>query len=344
MKIKKSMKRSTKQYIIVALICIVVIGGAATFTSIVITSQIRDEYQALLKEAYYDIEINQRDVYVALADIVCGEAITADKLEKKTVYSSQPQETYIMKEEIGKVALINISSGTQVMNTMVTDNIISSELRELEYEVLGINSNIINNDTVDVRIFFPNGESYVILSKKIIKGYTPGTASCFFWLNEAELLRMSAAIVDAGLYAGAKLYTTKYIEPNIQDASIVTYTPSLSILTLLESDPNILERATQELGKEVRKSLENRLASSLAVDVSAISWDVNPNVQINITPTPILGQDITDRAAGEQQESIPEEGVVEASDGTGFGSEDETGYYYYVDEENAKDGDTEYGE
>ncbi|MHB8129837.1 MAG: SAF domain-containing protein [Mobilitalea sp.] len=343
MKIQKSMKRSTKQYIIVALICIVVIGGAATFTSIVITSQIRDEYQALLKEAYYDIEINQRDVYVAVADIVSGEAITADKIEKKTVYSSQPQETYIMKDEIGKIALINISSGTQIMNTMVTDNIISSELRELEYEVLNINSNIINNDTVDVRIFFPNGESYVILPKKIIKGYTQGTASCFFWLNEAELLRMSAAIVDAGLYTGAKLYTTKYIEPNIQDASIVTYTPNLSILTLLESDPNILERAAQELGKEVRKSLENRLASSLAVDVSAISWDVNPNVQINLTPTPIPGLDITNETAGEY-ESVPEESIVKSSDGTDSGSEDETGYYYYADEEDAKGGDTEYGE
>jgi len=288
MKIKKSLKRSTKQYIMVALICIVVIGGAAIFTSIVITSQIRDEYQALLKEAYYEIEINQRDVYVAIADIISGEVITPDKVEKKKVYSSQPQQTYIVKDEIGKIALINISSGTQVMNTMVTDNIISSELREIEYEVLNINSNIINNDTVDVRIFFPNGEDYIILSKKIVKGITLDSNSSLFWLSEEEILRMSSAIIDAYLYNGAKIYTTKYIEPNLQEASLITYEPSVSTLLLIQENPNILITATDELSKQVRKAMENRLAASLNTSVEEIEWELSPNKEIDTNEVPAV--------------------------------------------------------
>ncbi len=64
---------------------------------------------------------------------------------------------------------------------------------------------------------------------------------------------MSAAIVDASLYHGSKLYMTKYIEPNIQEASIITYTPSVSILSLIENDPNIVNRCSQVLNKEVRR-------------------------------------------------------------------------------------------
>ncbi len=288
MKVRRRLKRSTKQYIIVAIICIVVIGGAATATSIVITGQVKEEYQSLLQEAYQDMQDNQREVYVSTIDIHSGDIIKSDMLEKKMVYSSQPQETYITKKELGKTALIDIPSGTQMMNSMVTANNVTTNIREMEYQVISMNSNILVKDTVDVRIFYPNGESYVVLSKKKIMGYTPDTVSVFLWIDEAELLRMSAAIVDAALYTGAKLYVTRYIEPNFQEASVVTYTPSLSILSLIESDPNIIERCSQELNKNIRKALENRLADTMSTDLTAINWDVDPNTtfQPNIAKAP----------------------------------------------------------
>lgn len=343
---RRRMKRTTKQYIIVAFICIFVLGGAAAFTAIVVTSQIRDKYATQLSDVRKDMEANKKTVYIASADIMTGDYITTDNVAAQTVYATQPAETYITADDIGKVALINISTGTQVLKSMLSGNLIDSELREVEYTVINISTNIVNNDTVDVRIFYPNGESYVVLSKKIIKGYAPGATTCFFWLDEEELLRMSAAIVDAGLYAGSNLYVTKYIEPNIQAASVANYTPSLSILSLLESDPNILDRVTQELSKDVRKSLENRLADSLDTDVSTISWDVNPNVQSNqITtpaPTPGLAEDsTTDTQPITQQNnptSIPE-------DGKELGNADsKDNYFYYTEEETAKEDDVEYGE
>lgn len=348
MKLYKNVKRTTMQYIIVSIICIVIIGGAAFFTSVVITNQIQEEYKALLKEAYSDMESNKRNVYIAMSEIIAGELITKEKVEKKTVYSSQPQEGYITEKEIGKVAVIDIAKYTQILKTMLTDNLVTSELREMEYEVVSINSNIVSNDAVDIRIFFPNGESYVVLSKKIIKGVTPGTVTCYLWLDEEELLRMSAAIVDAGLYEGTKLITTKYVEPNIQEASLVTYTPSIAILSLLESDPNILEKCSQELNKVVRKALENRLATSMSTDVSAISWNVNPYVQavVTATPTPVPSPEAKAEADTEDQASKvgkPQNNTEQKADELGSASE-ENDYFYYTEEAEAKEGVLEYGE
>ncbi|NLP34432.1 MAG: hypothetical protein GX359_04455 [Clostridiales bacterium] len=277
MVIRRKLKRSTRQYLTVAVICIVVIGGAAIFTSHIITNQIKEEYEAQLSQAYQEMESNQRKVYVATMDIRAGDFISEDNIEERVVYASQPADTYLKESKEGKVALVDIPAGTQIINTMLTENQVSSELREVEFDVIHISNNISDNDTVDVRISYPNGETYIILSKKVIKGIFPDTVACYFWLDEEEILKMSAAIVDAGLYPGAILNVTKYIEPSIQEASVANYVPSLSILSLLESDPNIVERCSQELNKELRKALENRLAASMDLDVSEIQWDINPN-------------------------------------------------------------------
>jgi hypothetical protein len=277
MKIQKRIKRTTKQYIIVAFLCIVVIGGAAIITSILITNQIREEYETLLEEAQNDLEQNKRSVYVASTDIISGDAITKDNIEKRTIYSSQPQAGFITAHEIGKIALVDIPINTQVLNIMLTENSITKELREMEYGVVNISSNILNNETVDVRIFYPNGEDYIVLSKKIMKNINLDAQSCFLWLTEEEILRMSSAIVDAFLYNGAKIYTTKYIEPNLQEPSLITYEPSVSTLLLIQDNPNIIKTATNEVSKQVRKALENRLAKSLNTNVNEIEWELTPN-------------------------------------------------------------------
>lgn len=293
MKIQKRIKRTTKQYIIVAFLCIVVIGGAAIITSILITNQIREEYETLLEEAQKDLEQNKRSVYVASTEIVSGDAITKDNIKKRTVYSSQPQAGFITAHEIGKIALVDIPVNTQVLNVMLTENSITKELREMEYGVVNISSNIINNDTVDVRIFYPNGEDYIVLTKKIMKNINSDAQSCFLWLTEEEILRMSSAIVDAYLYNGAKIYTTKYIEPNLQEPSLITYEPSVSTLLLIQENPNIIKTATNEVSKQVRKAMENRLAKSLNTNVNEIEWELSPNErsESNDTPTELSPED-----------------------------------------------------
>lgn len=275
MRLRRKLRRSTKQYFIVALICIVVIGSTALGTSIIIIGQIRAEYEFMLDEARCEINNNKKRVLLARSNINTGEILSMDMVEEGLVYTSQPVDSFITKEELGKPVMIDINEGTHILKSMLADNLVSSALREIEYDVIHIGSNIQVNDYIDVMILYPNGENFVVLSKKLLKGLQPDTSYCYLWVDEEELLRMSAAIVDAGLYPGSRLYMTRYIEANIQDPSIITYTPSISVLSLIENDPNIINRCSQVLNKEVRKALENRLARSMDIDVKEIQWDIN---------------------------------------------------------------------
>ncbi len=335
---RRKVKRTTKQFIIVAVICIVVIGGAATFTSIILTRQIKSEYLGLLEEADQEKRQNQRSVYVASSDIMSGDFITEQNILKKTIYSSQHMDVFITEEALGKAALIDIPTDSPITGNMLTGNAITSELRELEYDVIQIGANVAGNDTVDVRICYPDGESYVILSKKILRGLNSEAASCLIWMNEEEIHRMSAAIVDAGLYSGSKLFVTRYIEPSIQSPSIVTYTPSLTILSLLESDPNIVNRLSQKLNKEIRKALENRMAQSMEVDVSDINWDVQTSNQFisDETAPPAPSPPSSLPPVSSPDEVIEETGIGE------LGSS--IAYHLYVQEDFEQEGGVGYEE
>ena len=324
MRFGRRLKRTTKQYIIVAFICISVIGSAAIATSFIMIGQIREEYEYMLGEVRREIGDNKRYIYVSLDDIRRGEILSLDKVEKRLVYSSEPDYIFITEEELGKAAIIDIPKDCYLIKGMLAKNPVSSILREVEYDVIYHSSNIEVNDYVDIRIFFPNGESYVVLSKKPLKGIEPGTPICYLWVDEEELLRMSAAIVDAGLYSGSKLYMTKYIEPNIQDSSVITYTPSVSVLSLIENDPNIVNRCSQVLNKEVRKALENRLADNMTVDISEISWELGKEIRYipeildeslsreNALDEPMVEEDIL-KESSVLVESMVEEASIEES-------------------------------
>lgn len=286
MRFRRKLRRTTKQYIIVAMICIIVIGSAAIITSVITIGQIREEYEYMLNEARQEMNNNKKSVYIALSDINIGETLNVDMVEKKTVYSAQPAESYITEDELGKAVRIDITKGTHIVKSMLARNSVTSILREVEYDVIHISPNIEANDHVDVRIVYPNGENYIVMSKKSLKGFQPGLPVCYLWVDEEELLRMSAAIVDAGIYQGSRLFMTKYIEPNIQEASIITYTPNISVLSLIENDPNIVGRCSQILNIEVRKAIENRLSKSMDLDVSAISWELDDTVSRYMPTTP----------------------------------------------------------
>lgn len=340
MRFSRRLKRTTKQYIMVALICIIVIGSAAISTSFIIIGQIREEYENILKEARQEMEDNKKSVYIAKSNIRSGEILSIDKVEEQIVYSSQPIESYITKNDLNKPAMIDIPEGTHIVKGMLAKNTVSSVLREVEYDVIHISSNIEPNDYVDVRIVYPNGESYVVLSKKPLKGFQPDTPICYLWVDEEELLRMSAAIVDAGLYHGSSLFMTKYIEPNIQEASIITYTPSVSVLSLIENDPNIVTRLSQELNKEVRKALENRLAESMGMDVSEINWELKNAISYipevlsqhlsdeDESPGHVLEGDIGEENIEENIEKNMEEIIEEKVDDIVDDIVDESEYYY----------------
>ena len=127
-----------------------------------------------------------KTIYVALADIGAGDILSEDNVGLKIVYSSQAAESYITARDIGKTAVIDIPEGTHVVKAMLAESEVSQTLREVEYDVIYISPNIAENEYVDVRIIYPNGESYIVLTKKSLKGLQQGTPVCYMWVDEEE--------------------------------------------------------------------------------------------------------------------------------------------------------------
>ena len=140
---------------------------------------------------------------------------------------------------------------------MVNQESMTNDQRIVEYQSITISSTIEENDVVDIRICYPDGEDYLILSKKTVHDLKDMT-SCSLWLNEEELLLMSSALVDLYLFQGGKIYTTKYIEPTIQDGLLSNYIPSKEVADVISKDPNIIETASAYLSEQQREELEGR--------------------------------------------------------------------------------------
>ena len=214
--------------------------------------------------------------YVAKEEIKTGQAITTAMLSELQIEPIMQKEYYLSMKSIGEIAITDIPKGMLLLSNMCKTPMLDNDQREVECEIISLSSNLSENDYVDVRIMLPNGEDYIVLSKKSVHEVTIDVEnnenSCYLWLSEDEILFYSAAIVDAYLYTGASLYTTKYIEPTIQEASKVTYVPSMNTLTMIRENPNMVTIAATYL-QDNRKRLENRLTDYLNKDVKEVLWE-----------------------------------------------------------------------
>ncbi len=220
--------------------------------------ELKEVYEAKTNELE-DLKTKQvKFAYVTNQDIKAGERIDSTQVSYDSIYSSMEEPLFASIGEEYKIALVDIPTGTQILNSMVAPEEIDPAVREEEFNVFYLSKNLAEFDVVDIRIFYPNGENYIVLSKKILKGLNLETANCRLWLDEQETLLLSSAIVDAYLIPGTYLYTTKYVESSIQDASTVTYMPSKETIDLIAKSPNILEQAKMSLSKEIREDIESR--------------------------------------------------------------------------------------
>ena len=134
------------------------------------------------------------------------------------------------------------------------------------------------------------------------------------------------------------MYCTKYIEPTLQEASIVNYQPSLASQELIQSNPNIVEVAETALSKTLRKELENRLANSIDLNVGEISWDVNRAAEGQMQSEFTSSQQGSGKE--EEQQNSTNTKKVEENSSEQVGED----FFYYSEEEKAKESDIEYGE
>lgn len=160
------------------------------------------------------------------------------------------------------IAKVNMNQNTVLTLDLVSKGTpVLDDVRKQEYNSISLPVDLTTGDYVDIRVQFPNGQDFIVVSKKmveipIIEGMESDET---IWLNlsEDEILSMSCAIVEAYRINGTKIYATKYTEPGIQDAAEPTYPLSAEIVSLIQADPNVTNTAENALRARYTETLVN---------------------------------------------------------------------------------------
>ena len=215
-----------------------------------------EQLQALSSQ----ISANSRTGYVATAEIRQGDILQEGvNIAAQQFSSSADQSIFATAECAGKQAAVDIAAGTPI-TTNITATVMDNQRNERECTFINLSANLKKGDFVDVRVLFPNGEDYIVVPKVSLQNPVISSNLVYLWLTEDQNLNLDGAIVDANLH-NAIIYTTKYIQPTVQPANIVTYQPNAAIISLMQSNPNIVQESVAALSVSARESIEDRLAA-----------------------------------------------------------------------------------
>ena len=220
-------------------------------------------HKSQVEDLSAQIAANTKVVYIATRDIEAGEPIddaAGGNVIKQAMMTGLTPDHYITDEDIGCIARVNIPIGQAIYADCVSALEFTNDTREYEMAVAHLMTNQKENDMVDIRIMFPNGEDYTVLSKKKIQNLALDQCIFYTLMNEDEIMRMASAIIDAFTISGTKIYTTRYIESTLQEDAVPNYVVKPEVLDLINSDPNITEIATKTLNLQARIDLEQRLS------------------------------------------------------------------------------------
>lgn len=226
-----------------------------------------------LNEAKEAIEALQKEVYVASADLESGQEVTLDDFKMGTVQTVVPKDTMLevddfeFKDKDGNIITrvdaegnelekkmivkIDIPAGTIITKDMLQDSedLLDNSQRVQEFNMIQLPSQLKNGEYIDVRVTYPNGQDFIVLSKKKVMG--TNSTSIWLKLNELELSLMNNAIVESYSTVGTKLYAIEYVEPGMQTEATPTYVASSDVMNLINRNPNIVDEIKKEYGRNI---------------------------------------------------------------------------------------------
>ena len=163
-----------------------------------------------INEAKELLEQKQIKVYVAATDLESGAVVKLDEdFTMSTVQTTVPKDEIISEEDFqftnsnGDIVVkynddgsekekevvmkVNVPAGTIVTKDMIVESgeETTASQRILEYNMISLPSRLKNGEYVDVRMTIPNGQDYIILSKKRVLGCD--TTTIWLQLDELEI-------------------------------------------------------------------------------------------------------------------------------------------------------------
>lgn len=234
--------------------------------------KMKQEYNAEISELN-EVARQSQHGYALTKDIKKGEKITADMVKEVFLPKAAATDNRIVvKDDIDTntyFAKTDLNKRTVLSDAVLyQDEAINNDVRKAEYSFVELPTKLEKNQYIDIRIQFPSGEDYVVLSKKKItdlSGVTMWTT-----VNEGEILTISSAIVDAYLQ-GAKIYAMQYEDEHMQEKSKVTYPVKKNVKQLIEESPNVVNVAELNLEQQNRERLDEALSKLSEDDRQAIN-------------------------------------------------------------------------
>lgn len=298
----------------IMLVLVIFIGMASGFYYLYRTgiNETAEMYEENLEKLKYDLYSLIRRVYVPKDDIPSGTILSADMFDIAEIIMDIPQINFLDENDMGKVNKVFLPAGIPVLKMSVAEEKLPDDLREHEFNMFHLKTNLKKGDFVDVRIFFPDGENFIVLSKKQIIDLIPEQNTIRLWLNESEIHCISSAIIDAYIHSGTKIYVTTYIMPELQKAAIPFYAANQAVLDLMQKDPNIVEKASDLLASEIRATTERNLNTVAEENLSRVTSGVNE--EISKTKELIRRRENISEETGGENNNNP----VSGSEGTGI--------------------------
>ena len=257
-----------------------------------------------LNEDFEELKALQKQVYVASDYIQSGTEVSLSSFKMDTVQTSINQNDLISEEDFvatiarydsdgnpkekKMVVKTNVPAGTIITKDMVDeiDDQTTADQRLQEYNMIILPTLLTNGDYIDIRLQLPEGEDYIVVSKKKVI-YT-NKDTIWIKMNEDEILTLGNAIVEAYTIVGSKLYATSYTEAGRQAAATPTYPVSQAVLTLIDNDPNVLKTAKDALwqrynSQEQVEQRNNHINAALSDYYSSMKDSVEAGLQEEIT-------------------------------------------------------------
>lgn len=160
---------------------------------------------------------------------------------------------YVELAETPIIAKVDMNKNSIITIDMISksDEKTTDDLRKMEYNMLVLPSQLQTGEYIDVRLSLPTGQDYIVVSKKQVEipqiGGIDSENTIWIKLTEGEIIAMNNAMVDAYRMLGSQLKVVIYTEAGIQNAAIPTYVPTGDVMKLIQSNPNIIDTAKNEL-------------------------------------------------------------------------------------------------
>lgn len=229
-----------------------------------------------------EIKDATRQVYVVKSDVKSGATIDSSMIELKSATKDVIPSDYISSIPENSIAKINITKGTVLSKALIDEDgeKTTNDLREQQYNMIILPQYLEVDDYIDIRLTLPNGQDYIVVSKKRVKNITEDT----IWINmyEEETLAMTNAIVEAYVMKGSKLYATTYVDAGNQGNAIPTYVPNSAVINLINADKNITEEARRGLVERYTQELRTRRESDITSQVNAYGEEAKDNIEAGI--------------------------------------------------------------